>query len=373
MYSLLNVKIKTQRNQLYYIIKTVYVALNNSLLYNILTMKVSFQSQLIGNMSDKQLLNKSTSKTAFKSSLIYSPKSPLHTINPVVKYVDNYFQRALNISRRFWCTPIQELKPFINSVELNQDTASEIKLWDINKDDRKKYVIAMHGMGQNISKLQPLYKEILENTDYAILAPEYHGYTKGSKEKMYPRPSKFLANVTDAFNYLKQKGIEEKDIIVIGHSFGGYVATRLAKKFPNISRLILVCSMNSPIHIAESVKNGHMNANKKVRDLINNCSIAIKELNIFFNTSEHLKKVDVPVDIIQTKDDSLIELKTSDKLASKCKKLNRYTILDNGGHEMDDNKIVAIVSALKKQPTLDAKPVVEQQTASKKSRFMGLS
>lgn len=281
-----------------------------------------------------------------QTSLVYSPKSPVHRMNPVITYVDDFFQRSLEISRKYWTKPSEELKPLIKNVNIKNRQGSRVKMWDINKDDRKKYIITMHGLGQNISRLQGLYKGIIGSTDYAILAPEYQGYTEGSKGIFYPSPKSFLADVTGALEYLKRKGIKEEDIVLLGHSFGGYVATCLAEKNPNLSKLMLVCPMPSPICITDRVKQGKMRASDTVKKFIDKSGVALKELTLFFDTAKRLKNVKTPVDIVQTKDDGLIKVSATDILASKCKKLDNYTILESGGHEIEPTKIAAVVSLL---------------------------
>ena len=43
----------------------------------------------------------------------------------------------------------------------------------------------MHGFSHNVSSLQDLYSAVINKTDYAVLAPEYYGFTHENKDFVY--------------------------------------------------------------------------------------------------------------------------------------------------------------------------------------------
>ena len=292
-------------------------------------------------------VNANSNQTAFRS-LLYNPKSFIHRINPIVRYMDDYFQRSVNVSRMAWHIKDHELAPFITEIKTQKKhNLPSVTLWDINKDDRKKYLVIYHGLSHNISSLQTLYKEILNNTDFAILAAEYRNYEKGNKEFTYHSPKRLAQDTESAFQYLKEKGIPEENIAVLGHSFGGYAATKMAKKHKNLISLILASSTNTYKHRINAIVYGNKrNIPQGIKDLLVKSKLLRYPLGIIFNTGKVLKKTSVPVDIIHSKADKLITLDMAKDLASSAKDLNSFSIVE-GSHKMDENKIKKIVELLK--------------------------
>lgn len=286
-----------------------------------------------------------TNFLAFKS-MLYNPKSVAHRVNPVFRFMDNYFKRSLNVSRRMWLTPDKELKPYLNVVDIEDKKHPHIRMWDINKDNREKYVIVAHGLSHNITSLQAMYKNIIKNTEYAVLAPEYHGFTPENTENIYLDPKKLLRDMKASVVYLNQKGIENKNISVVGHSFGGYTAAKLAKEYSDIEDVILVSSINTNTHQEKKLKeNRFKHIPKSIKQFIDNYPWICTPLRLIFNTGRLLRKVDSPVDIIHANKDKYIDIKTCVKLANNCKNLRSLNIVE-GYHPMNDNKINAIVSIL---------------------------
>lgn len=282
---------------------------------------------------------------AFKA-LFYNPESIIHKTNPVLMFLDNYFKRSLTASRRTWHIPDKELKPYLRVIDVESKKHPHVRMWDINNDDKTKYVIVLHGLSHNITSLQGMYKKILFQTDYAVLAPEYHGFTPENTENIYLDPKGLSRDIETAVEYLNNKGIENKDISIIGHSFGGYTAAKLAKKHDDIESVILVSSINTNEHQARKLEeNRFRHVPKVVKNIINKYKIATLPLKLIFNTGKTLKKVESPVDIIHAKNDKYINIKTCVELAHNCKNLRSLNIIE-GYHPMDDNKINTIISIL---------------------------
>ena len=282
---------------------------------------------------------------AFKS-LLYNPKSFIHKTNPVLRFLDNYFNRSLAASRRTWHVPDKELKPYIKVVDIENKKQPHVRMWDINNGEKTKYVIILHGLSHNITSLQEMYKKIFFKTDYAVLAPEYHGFTPENNENIYLDPKKLSRDTETFVGYLNSKGIENKNISIIGHSFGGYTAAKLAKKHDNIESVILVSSINTNEHQARKLKEKRFrHVPKGVKNIINKYKFATLPLKLIFNTGKILKNVKSPVDIIHAKSDKYINIKTCVDLAHNCKNLRSLNLVE-GYHRMDDNKIDTIVSIL---------------------------
>lgn len=273
----------------------------------------------------------------------YNPgaKIGINRLNPVTTYVSKVFERTLAVSRIRIKEEIPEIKPYTREVLIGKSYA-----WDINKDNRKKYLMVLHGVGQNISNLQTLYKEVLEKTPYAILAPEYQGFGKNKPAKISSKT--LLKDTQAALDYLThEKDIRPEDISVVGHSLGGFIAAQLVRKNNDLNRLIMVCPLESfrqnSVNIETTFDN---NMPKWLGYVLKNMEFLRMPLNRVIKTNYFVKKINVPVDIIHAKDDKVINYISSEKLASHCKNLSSLNIAENGGHRLDLSKINMITSIL---------------------------
>ncbi len=98
-----------------------------------------------------------------------------------------------------------------------------------------KNLIFLHGWGLSSEILKPFY-HYLKN-DFAVYFLDLPGFGDSPIEK--PMTLKSYADVV--YKFTKDNNIEKP--IVIGHSFGGAVATKLAILHPeSVSKLILVCA-----------------------------------------------------------------------------------------------------------------------------------
>ena len=98
-----------------------------------------------------------------------------------------------------------------------------------------KNLIFLHGWGLSSEIFKPFYHYL--RNDFAVYFLDLPGFGKTPIEKTMT-----LKDYADyVFEFLKEKKMEKP--IIIGHSFGGAVATKLAIIHPeSISKLILVCA-----------------------------------------------------------------------------------------------------------------------------------
>lgn len=269
-----------------------------------------------------------------------------NTKNPIKAYAQDVFKRSLIASARTISSTIPELKPITKEVNLKISDKETTYAWDIQNKNSKKYVIYMHGASQNITNIQNLYKNIIENTDFSILAPEYRGFGKNKTGKVNSKT--LLEDARAALKYLKEeKQIKEKDIVVIGHSMGAYPAVLLTNKEPKLGRLMLVSPIGS---VAKQPLDINVWFAKRmpplVKFLFKNFKVLRTSLSDFFQIETLVKKIKMPIDIIHAQNDRLIKYTSSEALANNCQKLNSLTILKQGGHKMETNKINTIISLL---------------------------
>lgn len=267
--------------------------------------------------------------------------------NPIIKYAYDIFKRSLIASARNIAPIVPELKPITKEVPLEISSKEKTYAWDIENKIPDKYVLYLHGASQNITNVQNLYKSIIDNTDFSVLALEYRGFGRNHASKI--NSHSFEEDVTSALSYLKnEKKIKEENIFVVGHSMGSYLAALIASKRPNLGRLVLVAPLGS---VAEHPLDVNFWFTKRmpplVKFLFKNFKILRQPLTNFFKIENHVKKTQVPTDIIHAQNDRLIKYKSSEKIATLCPNLHSLKILKQGGHKMESNKINTILSILR--------------------------
>lgn len=101
---------------------------------------------------------------------------------------------------------------------------------------KKGNAVLLHGKNFSGAYWEKTAKD-LSQLGYEILIPDQIGFGKSSKPEHFPYSFHFLANLT---HEITQK-IGMKEFIVIGHSMGGMLATRMALMFPDqVNKLLLV-------------------------------------------------------------------------------------------------------------------------------------
>lgn len=277
----------------------------------------------------------------------YNPQGVKPVFNPASKYINDFMGRTLSLSRRMIKAPEPEIAPFTRVVQFKDKNGKGTYGWDINDGNRDEYVVIMHGLSQNISTIQHLYRKIIKETNYAILAPEYRSFGKNPPEKI--KPSILFNDNMKALEYLKEdRGISPNKIRVIGYSFGGSPATRLAVKNPDLEGLILVSA-------ADAMRHGSVNIDSSfkkklpnfIKFLYDNLAYIREPLAGFLEAEKYLKKLKLPLDIIHSEDDKTVLVSASSNLAGVAGSNTRScTILPDGGHSLDSKKADAIVSLL---------------------------
>lgn len=278
---------------------------------------------------------------------IYNPQGVKRSINPAATYINDFIGRTLAISRRMIKAPDESIAPFTKVVQLKNKDGEGTYAWDINDGKRTKYAVIMHGLSQNISTIQHLYQQIIEKTDYAVLAPEYRSFGENPPEKI--KSDVFFKDNMQALKYLKQeKDIAPENIRIIGYSFGGSPASRLAVKNPDLEGLILVSA-------ADAMKHGSVNIDSSFRKklpnfikfLYNHIAYIRSPLAGFLEAEKYLKQLNIPLDIVHAKDDKTVLVSASSNLAQAAGPCTKSrTILPSGGHVLDSQKVDAVVSLL---------------------------
>jgi hypothetical protein len=104
----------------------------------------------------------------------------------------------------------------------------------------KRVVLLLHGNGGNISHRSPTY-DLLRRAGLGVFAPDYRGY---GRSKGRPTETGTYLDAEAAWHWLRRNGFEASNIVVLGESLGGGVATELALRQP-VGALILQSTFTS--------------------------------------------------------------------------------------------------------------------------------
>lgn len=101
--------------------------------------------------------------------------NPLKKLSPYNFYMEKVFERYTHISKNRWMPIDEAIKPNLKVFTISKGKY-KTETWEINPDNKlNKYIIFFHGLGQNVSSNQEIYKKILKK-GYSILAPEYGSF-----------------------------------------------------------------------------------------------------------------------------------------------------------------------------------------------------
>ncbi|CDW71751.1 UNKNOWN [Stylonychia lemnae] len=133
---------------------------------------------------------------------------------------------------------------------------------DKTKDhnNEKQTMVILHGYGAAATVFYRVFKGLGEN--FRLLIVDLYGF--GQSTRIKAEKTKLKKNIEASENYFtepieqwrQQMGINEK-FILVGHSFGGYVASAYALKYPqNIQKLMLL----SPAGFSKFSQQGNSDA-----------------------------------------------------------------------------------------------------------------
>lgn len=264
--------------------------------------------------------------------------NPLKKISPYNFYMEKVFDRYTYISKNRWAPIDQIIKPHLNVLKLSKGKYST-EAWEINpNNNRKKYIIFFHGLGQNISSNQDIYKKILKK-GYAVLAPEY-GEFGTNTDKMTATVIKKQTEM--AIDYLHKKGIPNNKIGVIGFSMGSFPAIEMASKNKDINFLVLISPFNSLKNEVDLLTKGTtIRLPKLLKYTINKFPFLLNHIDNIFKNNKKLKSIEAPVYLIHSSNDKIVPQKSTEDIAKKVINLKQFIILEKGGHVIEENKLNA--------------------------------
>ncbi len=167
-------------------------------------------------------------------------------------------------------------------------------------------ILYSHGNATDIGGLRHLQQNFYNN-GYSILIYDYSGYGlsegQASEQQVYN-------DVQAVYNYLLEQQLTAKQIISYGHSLGTAVATELAAHNP-VAALVL----ESPFTSAFRVKTTY----------------AIAPFDKFISIDK-IDKINTPLFIVHSKDDSVIPFWHSKALFEKANPPKQFYWFETGNH-----------------------------------------
>jgi len=213
-----------------------------------------------------------------------------------------------------------------------------------NENAGEKCLLFLHGWRSNKEIWLRVINQLKEKS-YAIDFPGFGG-------SQMPKGAMTVGDYADAVKEFIEK-LDLKNVIVVGHSFGGRVGIKLAAKYPNlISGLVLVDSAGFPMKkfkkdlMAAAAKiarpifkpNFMQPIRKKIYEKIGaEDYIATPELQKTFvnvvneDLTEDLKRISCPTLIITGENDQDTPIEFGEKMNSLIPN-SKFIILPNAGH-----------------------------------------
>ena len=118
------------------------------------------------------------------------------------------------------------------------------------KCDKSKIVIFVHGYGNGHHRYLDIINYLASKGNY-IFSYDATSFDESSGEGIYGFPQGII-DLKHAINFVKkEKSYQEKDIILMGHSWGAYSVGSILNLFPNISKAIMLSGFNKSSDIVK--------------------------------------------------------------------------------------------------------------------------
>lgn len=165
--------------------------------------------------------------------------------------------------------------PTLHEVSYKTADGRDIYAWYATPKNPQKAVIFFHGNSYNIYYHIPRVLPFLK-AGYTVILPEYEGF--GGIEGT-PSQRNMEENMRATIKFLNDKGVQNKDIVLYGHSLGTYMATYVAAKLAGDEKfdaLILESPFTSLTDVADIASYGLFPVKVVVRDKYNSYDLIDK-------------------------------------------------------------------------------------------------
>lgn len=185
----------------------------------------------------------------------------------------------------------------------------------------KKALVIIHGLAGNPSEHIGIMNYFSEKYDvYTYYLP---GHEKGFLN--HPKKEDWIKASEEIIEVLRKK---HEEIYIVGHSMGGVIASYLASKYPEIKKLVLEAPAFS-YNPNPGLKWFKYYDKKFFLTITKRFFVSvIKEFKELVNEyKDTIKKVKIPVLIIQGQDDIMVPYQSSINVYNKIKDKDKYLVL----------------------------------------------
>jgi len=220
----------------------------------------------------------------------------------------------------------------IDIVETKTSDGLTLNAWYKQPDGGKEIIVFFHGNASNHAMSAAKVISYLDR-GYGFLSVGYRGYNGNAGN---PSEQGFYIDSRAWINYLKNKGFEEENLILVGQSIGTGVAVQMALEYQKIKSLILESPYTSLPDVAAS-------------------SFPFIPLNLLmkdqFDSLSKIKEIKAPLLVIQGGRDKVISPLLSRKLYNAANDPKKIIIIEEAGHNnISLNKILEDVLQFISQP-----------------------
>lgn len=257
-------------------------------------------------------------------------------ISPIKICMKKTFDRFKYLSKTRIEPICEELNPYTKFIQLKIGKNALAEAIDINPNNSEKYIVFFHGLGQNITTNQNIYKAFI-NKGYGVLASEYGGFGNSTGEisrKSIKQTSKAI------MDYLNKKNIKNNNIGIVGFSMGSFPSLEMSTLNKETQFLVLISPFSSfKNEIGMLTKGNSIRLPKFIKYSISKFPFLLKPLDNIFKIKNKIKKIKTPLYLIHSSNDNIVPVKSIIELSKISNNLKELIIVKNGGHKVEKSKI----------------------------------
>lgn len=195
--------------------------------------------------------------------------------------------------------------------EIPTEDGERLRAWWVPARDARGTVLILHGNAGNISH-RVGYLRMLHRLGYASLIVDYRGYGESSGS---PSEAGTYRDAEAAWRWLVSRGIQPKDVVILGESLGGAVAAWLAVRVTPRA-LVLASSFTSVPDLGAQVYP----------------FLPVRLLSRFsYDTLGALRRVTAPVLVAHSRDDDIVPYSHGRALFAAANEPKQFLEM-HGGH-----------------------------------------
>ncbi|MBE6550831.1 MAG: alpha/beta fold hydrolase [Ruminococcaceae bacterium] len=175
--------------------------------------------------------------------------------------------------------------------------------YDYDNFDEKRLIVFDHGYGGgHRSYMKEI--EMLCRKGYKVFAYDHTGCMESEGESTYGL-GRSLMDLDDCINVLKcDKGYEEENISVVGHSWGAYSTMNIVSLHPKISHIAAISGF---VSVEQMIKQNFQGILALYRKSLYDLEKSVNGRYAGFNGVDTLKNTDARVLLIYSEDDPMVK------------------------------------------------------------------